>query len=324
VRGGSTESWRDAFSGSVLVVHRGAVVIRESHGAANRAGNCACLPTTSFQIASISKQMTAAAVLQLEEIGALSVDDRIGRWFPEIPRWRDITVHQLLTHTSGLKSWDDLPRLSLFRSTTDRAVLDAFARARLAFVPGARFRYSSPGYVLLSHIVEQEGGRPYRDVLRAMFDSADMANSGVGAHSPNPHRDGTGYRGGRARPSFDLVTVSRGAGDLWSTVDDLANWNRALLGGLILRAATVERALHPHADVPIEGSGARSIGYGYGWITYDYPEGPMRFHTGQNAGFAGINAVFPDDDLMVIALSNEELTDVRAICSQLRAEALRP
>jgi CubicO group peptidase (beta-lactamase class C family) len=177
--------------------------------------------------------MTAAAVLQLVEHGSLTVADRLSRWFPDVPRWREITVHQLLTHTAGLKSWDDLPRLSLYRNIARRRVLDAFARARLALPPGTAFRYSSPGYVLLAHIVEQEAGRPYDQVLRTMFDEVSMLNTGAGPHSPFPDLDASGYRAGRRRPSFDLVAVGRGAGDVWSTIDDLWRWNRALFGGRV-------------------------------------------------------------------------------------------
>ncbi|HUG30863.1 MAG TPA: serine hydrolase domain-containing protein [Candidatus Limnocylindria bacterium] len=297
------------------------VLLRESHGVADRAKGRPCQQQTAFQIASISKQMTAAAVLRLAERGSLNVSDQLSRWFPGVPRWGEITVHQLLTHTAGLKSWDDLPRLSLYRSSTARRVLDAFARSRLALSPGTAFRYSSPGYVLLAHIVEQEAGRPYDQELRTMFDEAGMVNTGAGAHGPFPDLDASGYRGERRRPSFDLVTVGRGAGDVWSTVDDLRQWNRALFGGLVMREATFETMLRPHVDVPVEQPGPRSIAYGYAWILYDTVDGPMWFHTGQNAGFAAINAVFPDDDLTVIVLSNEEMTDVRAICSALRAEA---
>lgn len=314
--------WRAAFSGSVLVVRRGSVVVRESFGFADKAGGRRCEPGTPFQIASISKQMTAAAVLRLVEDGKVAVDEPISRWFPNVRRWRDITVFELLTHTAGLKSWDELPRLSLYRPLPERSVIETFARASLALAPGTGFRYSSPGYVLLSHIVEEEAGRPYRQVLRAMFDEAGMASTGAGAHSPHPDIDASGYRAGRPRPSFDLVAVSRGAGDVWSTVDDLVNWNRALFSGQILAPALVENALRPHANVPVEQPGPRSIGYGYGWIIYELSDGPMWFHTGQNAGFAGINARFPGDDLSVIVLSNEETTDVRNICARLRAECL--
>lgn len=315
-------NWRAGFSGSVHVVRDGTDVVRESFGMADKAAGRRCEPRTAFQLASISKQMTAAAVLRLVEDGKLTVDEPISRWFPNARRWRDITIRQLLTHTAGLKSWEDLPRLSLYRPLPERSVIETFARASLALAPGTAFRYSSPGYVLLSHIVEQESGRPYRQVLRTMFDEAGMASSGAGAHSPDPAIDASGYRAGRRRPSFELVAVSRGAGDVWSTVDDLAKWNRALFGGQILPLAIVENALRPHAHVPVEQPGPRSIGYGYGWIIYELSDGPMWFHTGQNAGFAGINARFPGDDLSVIVLSNEETTDVRDICSRLRAESL--
>ena len=188
--------------------------------------------------------------------------------------------------------------------------------------PGTAFRYSSPGYVLLSHIVEHETGRPYREVLQTMFDAAGMTRSGAGVRSPRPDLDAIGYRAGRRRPSFELQVVGRGAGDVWLTVDDVQRWNEAFFGGQILPPAVVENAVCSHVDVPVEQPGPLSIGYGYGWITYETVDGPMLFHTGQNAGFAGINARFPEDDLSVIVLSNEETTDVRDICSRLRQEAV--
>jgi CubicO group peptidase (beta-lactamase class C family) len=314
--------WRDAFSGSVLVVRGSTIVHRESHGMADKATGRTCEGSTAFQLASISKQITAAAVLRLVEDGDFALDEPISRWFPNVRRWRGITVHQLLTHTAGLKTWDDLPRLSLYRSLPESILIETFARASLAAPPGAAFRYSSPGYVLLSHIVEHEAGRPYRQVLQAMFDAAGMARTGAGAHSPHPHVDARGYRAGRRRQSFELMVVGRGAGDVWSTVDDVARWNEAFFGGRIVPQAVAENAVRPHADVPVEKPGPRSIGYGYGWIIYDTVDGQMWFHTGQNAGFAAINARFPEDDLTVIVLSNDETTDVREICSRLRTEAM--
>lgn len=295
---------------------------RESHGIADKATGRPCEAATAFQLASISKQITAAAVLRLVEDGNLAVDEPISRWFPNVRRWEAITVHQLLTHTAGLKTWDDMPRLSLYRSLPEPMLIQTFARASLAVAPGSAFRYSSPGYVLLSHIVEHEAGRPYRHVLQAMFDAAGMARTGAGAHSPHPDADASGYRAGRRRPSFELMVVGRGAGDVWSNVDDVARWNEAYFAGRIVPQTAAENAVRPHANVPVEEPGPRSIGYGYGWIIYETVDGPMWFHTGQNAGFAGINARFPEDDLTVIVLSNEETTDVREICSRLRSEAV--
>jgi CubicO group peptidase (beta-lactamase class C family) len=297
-------------------------VHRESHGVADKATGRPCEAATAFQLASISKQITAAAVLQLVEEGRFAIDELISRWFPNVRRWKGITVHQLLTHTAGLKTWQDLPRLSLYRSLPESMLMQTFARASLAVAPGAAFRYSSPGYVLLSHIVEHETGQPYRQILQAMFDAAGMARSGAGMHSPHPEADASGYRAGRRRPSFELTIVGRGAGDVWSTVDDVARWNEAFFGGRIVPQAVAENAVRPHADVPVEQQGPRSIGYGYGWIIYETDDGPMWFHTGQNAGFAGINARFPEDDLTVIVLSNEETTDVREICFRLRTETV--
>ena len=150
----SEESERGRFSGSVLITQRGTRLLEGGYGEADRKRLLPNTPRTEFQIASVSKQFTAAAILLLQERGALSVQDRVCAWLPGCPEiWEPITVHHLLTHTSGIGHWRDFPDLSLFAPNTPEGVIETFRRGALTFSPGTGWSYSSPAYVFLARIV---------------------------------------------------------------------------------------------------------------------------------------------------------------------------
>jgi CubicO group peptidase (beta-lactamase class C family) len=280
----------------------------ESYGYADRARRRKITPDTRFQLASVSKTITSAAILRLVERGRLSLDDDVRHWFPEAPiDWLRITIRQLLAHTSGLPHWDDLPRLSLYRPIDPRDLRSAFARVPLHFRPGTQWRYSSPGYVLLAQIVERITRRPYAAFLATeFFRPLGLESMRAGSESPVPALDARGYRGSRARPSFDLDGVGMGAGDIWTNAADLLRWNRAYMGGQVLGPCSIDQALHRHADVPMSFEGVSSVAYGFGWFIGTSKWGEVIFHTGGNAGFTALNAWLPRSSAWVVILSNSE------------------
>src|SRR6185437_12143866 len=156
-----------------------------------------CGMSTRFQIASVSKQFTAAAVLLLAERGALAVTDPASRWLAGgPPGWDQVTVHHLLTHTSGLPHWRDLPGLDLTQPASVDELLGRLRSAGLIFPPGQRHSYSSPGYVLLAHITEQASGQPHAQFLASeIFGPLGMSATFAGNPAGQPdlavgHRDG--------------------------------------------------------------------------------------------------------------------------------------
>lgn len=184
-------------------------------GMADRDLGLPCTPQTRFQIASVSKQFTAAAVLLLASQSQLSLDDPVNRWIGGCPQdWQAITLHHLLTHTSGLGHWGDFPALDLYRPIEPGQELSIFQQQPLRSEPGSSYHYSSPGYVLLAWIVEKAGGLPYASFL------ADQVFTPLGMHTasagdpPGGAGMARGYHAGEPVPSFELATVGLGAGDV--------------------------------------------------------------------------------------------------------------
>ncbi len=305
------QSQQGQWTGSVLVRQQGRTLLDRGYGAANREDDRPNTPDTVFQIASISKQFTAAAILLLQEWGVLTVEDRIRLWVPDCPdTWEPITVHHLLTHTSGIAHWGDLPELSLFKTNTWENLRRIFQGHPLKFAAGEGWAYSSPAFVLLAHIVEQASDLPYGTFLhQRIFHPLGMASTGVGNHAPRPEQQAVGYtgKGPEPEPSFELDTVSMGAGDIWSTTHDMARWDSALAAPGLLSVESLHEMFAPHAAVPGTIDGIGNMSYGYGWFIAAMDGHRLRYHDGDNAGFSSVNIQLPDDDALIILLSNEEI-----------------
>jgi CubicO group peptidase (beta-lactamase class C family) len=305
----------------VAVAQRGGVIVAErAGGMADRDLGLACTPETRFQIASVSKQFTAAAVLLLAGQARLSLDDPVGRWFGACPRdWRVITVGHLLTHTSGLGHLDDFPALDLYQPIEPARELDIFQQAPLLSVPGTRYRYSSPGYTLLAWIVEKTGDQRYADFLAdRVFAPLGMRTASAGDR-PGGTGMARGYHDGRPVPSFELATMGIGAGDIWCTAADLLRWDEAVAGGELLPAGLREAMLTPQA---LTGSAATQrgwsfTGYGYGWQIGTVDGRRAYFHTGDNSGYLAVNAWLPDERITLAALANDQANDIFRAVTEL-------
>lgn len=282
------------FSGSVLVARKGAVVLDRGYGWADRARTRRVTPRTRFWIASISKQFTAAAILKLAEDGRLSVDDPLGRHLPGVPDdKRVLTLHQLLTHTAGLRQ-----RYAADGIVEREAALRALLAPPLASVPGERFAYSNDAYNLLAIVVEAVSGQPFeRFVQTRLLDPAGLTDTGFWgqaghesvAEMPNPVEGQPRY------PNWGF----RGATGMYSSSSDLYRWQRALRGNRVLSEASRTRLQAPH--VPIEDGAAA-----YGWFLTTGPGGTRALWTRGTESF-GHNAIimtYPDPDVVIVAASN--------------------
>ena len=314
----------DTFRGAVLLQRGDEDLIAAADGTTGTAPDAACTLGTRFQIASVSKQFTAAAILLLADRGRLSVDDAVHRWLDGCPPgWNSMTIGHLLSHTAGLVHWLDLPGLDLTRPIAAEEELRRFADAPLLGPPGQRFSYSSPGYVLLAWIVERAADQSYASFLaREIFEPLAMAASFAGNGDGEPEL-AAGHRAGvRVASSFELDTVGMGAGDVWSTVGDLARWDRAVASGRILAESSRRAMLSVQAPIDAPDELIHTEGYGYGcFIGRDCDGRRVIYHTGDNAGYVCVNVWFPDDDVRLVAVSNEETTDLMAIIRQALATA---
>ncbi|MFR9777177.1 serine hydrolase domain-containing protein [Micromonospora sp. MS34] len=301
------------LQGSILVKRDDVVV-----AAAIAAG---CTPDTRFQLASVSKQLTAAAILLLAQRGALDLEDRLGRWFgASPPEWRDLSLHQLLAHTSGIGHWHDYPEIDLARRVEWEELLASFHRRPPLFAPGARWHYSSPAYVLLAQVAQRVADRPYAQLLaEEIFAPSGMERTFAG--SPGGRADVAPGHGpdGELVPSWDLDMVNMGAGDVWSTVGDVLAWLDVLRVGRLIDEPYRTLMLTTRTST---GRGPREDGYGYGWFTGTLDGEPWFHHSGQNAGFLSFAGCLPASRRRVVLLTNSEAID-RGTFDTLLSVALR-
>lgn len=263
---------------------------------------------TRYQLASVSKQFTAAAVLLLAADGALGLDDTIGRRLDGCPgAWRDITLHHLLTHTSGLGHWHDYPMIDLAERVEPGELLETFHRVPLRYPPGHGWSYSSPAYVLLAHVVERAAGTPYRDFLAdRIFGPLGMTRTFAGA--PGDHADlAAGHDAdGTPVPTWELDVVGMGAGDVWSTAADMLTWLDALQDGQLLGEPYRTLMLTERVRT---GKGPDASGYGYGVLTGEVDGRPWWHHDGENAGFTSFAGYFPAERRRIVMLRNIDTVD---------------
>jgi CubicO group peptidase (beta-lactamase class C family) len=310
----------DYTSGVAVARRKDVVVAERAIGMADRDLGLPCTLETRFQIASVSKHFTAAAVLLLASQSQLSLEDPVTRWFDDCRQeWQAITLHHLLTHTSGLAHLDGLPALDLYRPIEPAQELSIFQREPLLFAPGSRYRYSSPGYTLLAWIVEKTSGQPYASFLAdRIFAPLGMATASAG-DPPGGTAMARGYHAREPVPSFDLATIGMGAGDIWCTAADLLLWDEAIAGGELLPAGLLEAMLTPHALTSSAGrrEGWSFTGYGYGWQSGTIAGRRAYFHTGDNSGYVAVNAWLPDEQITLAVLANDQATNILRIAADL-------
>lgn len=308
--------------GAALLQRGSEDLVAVAGGTTGTVPDTGCSLGTRFQVASVTKPFTAAAVLLLADRGVLSVEDPVRRWLDGCPAaWDPITVHHLLCHSAGLAHWPGLPgldALDVTRPVDAVEKLRIFGAAPLLSPPGERFSYSSPGYVLLAHVIERAAGQPYGEFLaREIFEPLGMAATFNGNPGGQPGL-AAGHHDGTPAPSADLNTLFLGTGSIWSTVGDLARWDRALADGEILSGAARRTMFTVHVPAEDDDGLIRTVGYGYGWYIGSASGGRrICYHTGDAPGFRSITAWFPDDSVRLAVLSNEDGTDVAAIAFDL-------
>ncbi len=317
------------FAGTVAFSRRGQRSFSKAYGYADALGEVSFTSGTVSQIASVSKQFTAAAVLLLAESGDLSIDDPISRWVRTAPEhWEPVRVHHLLSHTSGLPHWRDLPQLDLFRPMSDAEIVAAFASRPLKFSPGAGWAYSSPGYHLLARAVEAASGQPYGAFVRdRIFAPLGMRHTFVGSHWAAGVPRAEGFSEAGAVPSFDLDSTGRGAGDAWSTADDLLRWDHGLAGPAgLLSPGSLDESFRPHGWIPSEHVSnipqLNDLAYGYAWYLGTIRGSAVRFHSGDNPGFRALNVWVPDAGLQFAFCSNLEATETLPLALSVLGQLL--
>ena len=288
------------FSGTVHVTREGSPILSKGYGLANIEHQVPNTPRTRFRLGSITKQFTAMAIMILNEQGKLVIDETIGKYFDDPPSaWGAVTIHHLLTHTSGVHSYTSDPEYTkkMAQSETVKGMIARFKDKPLDFTPGEKFAYSNSGYFLLGAIIERVSGTSYEAFLKqAIFDPLGMSDTGYDhAATILPHRAAGYVRKGDVvenAPYLDM-TQPYAAGSLYSTVLDLATWDRALSEGKLISKESMARMFTPVKNE-----------YAYGWSVPGRPGRKGMGHGGGINGFATNILRFPDDKVCVIVLCN--------------------
>ena len=305
------------FNGSVLVVENGKVIFKKGYGLANMEWNIPNTPDTKFRLGSLTKQFTAMLIMQLVEQGKLKLEGKITDYLADYPKAAGdkITIHHLLTHTSGIPNYTSFPSFNekLSRNRYKPAdFIKQFSDLPLEFEPGSTYAYSNSGYFVLGAIIEKVTGKTYEKVLQAnIFTPLQMNNTGYDMSFKILPKRATGYDKWNLEyenaPYIDM-SIPYAAGSLYSTVEDLALWDQALYSDKLLSASSKAIMFTPYKS-----------DYAYGWGVYKRQIGQLKDSVeamGHQGGINGFNTLLiriPKNKHLVVLLNNTGGTNLGAM-----------
>lgn len=306
------------FMGSVLVAHAGEILLNQGYGMANLEHGISNNSQTKFRIGSVTKQFTAMAILKLQEQGLLAVKDTISVYLPDYLNGEQITIHQLLNHTSGIPNFTNLPDANKnqhLKVTLDE-LISWFSNLSLLYTPGDRFQYTNSGYVVLAKIIEVVSGQSYADYLqKQILEPMQMFNSGYDQHELILPHKASGYiktEIGYQNVAFCDMSQPSGAGAMYSTVEDLYKWDRSLYTDKVLNENSKNMMFSSTIRV---GETEPKAYYGYGWGLDTHHGRNRQIHGGAINGFRAIISRYPAEQIVIIALSNVEQVSIEKIAN---------
>ena len=312
---------------SVAIVKDGRIAMAQTYGDATLSPKVPATPVMRFKIGSVTKQITAAALLLLAEQHKLSLEDPVSRYLPELTRASEITLRQLLSHTSGYQDYYPLDYVTplMARDTTPAQILDGWAKKPLDFDPGTRWQYSNTNYVIIGQVIEKVTHQPLIEFLRTnIFEPLGMHSATDSSNVEWGNADPTGYKFIALGPARPAVPEGKGwayaAGDLAMTASDLALWDISLMNGTMLKPTLLKEMT---TEAPLKtGTGSR---YGLGLALAADSSGHRRWsHGGGTAGFMSANVMLPDDHIAVAVLTNGESPAASLIERQIEDFLLSP
>ena len=314
---------------AVLLARGDEVLYRGACGLANLELGVPLSADHVFRIGSVTKQFAAAGVLKLAETGKLSLDDPLTKFVPGYPDGDKVSVRMLLNHTSGIRSYTDIPGVMggtpIMRDVTTAELIDTFKSEKPDFAPGERWNYNNSGYVLVGAVIEAASGKTWHAYLdEVFFKPLGMTHTGYGNEQDGVipgHVDGYSRKNDQwARASYLSMTQPHAAGALVSTVDDLLKWNRALHEGKVLQDASYRAMVTPVGK-------AMGSDYGFGIFEGTLRGVPQLQHGGGIPGFNSYLLYLPGSDTTVAVLYNADgarqgMQDTRSIAELLAAQAI--
>jgi len=336
---------RESFTGSVLVARNGEVLLSQGYGLADLGKNLPNTPQTKYRIGSLTKQFTAMAILMLQAQNKLKIQDPICRFIPECPAtWQDITIHHLLTHTSGITDFIGFPDYDTTKSTPSSPLqtIARFQDSPLDFQPGKNWSYSNSGYILLGYIIEQASGQSYEMFLQQnIFEPLQMKNTGYDHNNGSLATGYTGFYDHWEKADYIDMTIPYAAGGLYSTVEDLYRWDQVLYTEQLIPRGLLHLMFTAQARTPIS-----SLSYGYGWFVgkmnnhqvVSHGDGILNSAAGSRSytsnsgngpqgnndieGFAAEIRRYTNDKVTIIILSNRDTTNVGTVSDQIAQAVL--
>jgi CubicO group peptidase (beta-lactamase class C family) len=298
------------FAGSIYVAKSGKVLYEKSFGKATIEWNIPNTNDTKYHLASVSKPFTSTSILLLEQQGKLKVTDPVSKYLPDFIEGNKITIHHLLSHTSGVVNINDFPEYDAWSvsSMPLDSIVKKFQKKPLLFEPGTKYSYSNSNYNVLAYIIEKVSGKKYGEFLKEnIFDVLKMNNT---RHHDNPStiisNIATGYSPeGRIdfkRAPYLDWTIKTGNGSLYSTVEDLAKFDRVLFTDELLNKVEREKMFTPNLSE-----------VGYGWYLKSHLNRKRTYITGRSPGFSTYFGRYPAEEVCIIVLSNLYISSTKEI-----------
>jgi CubicO group peptidase (beta-lactamase class C family) len=289
----------------VLVSKNGKPTYRKAFGLANLESNTKMEVKNVFEIGSMTKQFTAVSILMLVEQGQISLEDEITKFIPDYPtHGQKITVHHLLNHTSGIKSYTSMKKLfAVARNDMKPLELIKFFRDEpMDFNPGEKYKYNNSAYIILGYIIEQTSGITYAEYIQKnIFDKLNMSSSTYASHSKIIKNRASGYhnRGGYQNAMYISHTLPYAGGSLMSSIDDMNLWQQALTSNSLLKKETLQKAYTNYTL-----NNGKKINYGYGWNIKTINNETSYEHGGSIFGYKSMGIYIPSKDVYVVILTN--------------------
>ncbi len=296
---------------SVLVMKKNKVVFKKGYGIANINSQEAIQPSTNFRLASITKQFTAMSILLLEKRGKLSLNDSLQKYFTSFPDYgKNITIKDLLTHTSGLIDYEDLMPANQIEQLHDTNCIQLmYMTDSLYFPSGTKYKYSNTGYSILSLIVEQVAGIPFAQFLREnIFNKIGMKTSVAFEEGKskvaNRAYGHSNVNGIWTQTDQSLTSAVLGDGGIYTNVEEYAKWIKAIWSYKLISPTMQNRAWSKTTL-----NNGTIVDYGYGWHVEDFLNITHPYHDGSSIGFRNSAGLFPNQKLMIIVLTNRNEHD---------------
>ncbi len=294
----------DGSGATVLVAKQGKIIYHKAFGLANIELEVPMKPSNVFEIGSITKQFTSVAILMLMEQGKLTIEDEITKFIPDYPtHGKKITIHHLLNHTSGIKSYTSMNLSEIAaKDMTPTELINYFKNEPMDFDPGEKWLYNNSGYIILGFIIEKISGQSYEDFIEQnIFKPLAMNNSYYGSKREIIKNRASGYqtREGYINSAYLSMTLPYAAGSLMSTVEDLHKWQNAVNTNTLVKAETIKKAFQNTTL-----NNGKPTYYGYGWSVNEINGVPTIEHGGGIFGYTSYQIYIPEEDVHAAILTN--------------------